>query len=52
MGIDLNDAKEDIYKGSVSVIARGIKQTIPIQLEVSGEVVHNHGYDQGKSLSG
>lgn len=51
MGIDLNDVKEGIYKGSVSVVAGGKKQTIPIQLEVSGDVVPDHGYNEGNHLS-
>ena len=51
MGIDLNDVKGGIYNGSVSVIAGGKKQTFPIQLEVSGEVVPDHGYNEGKRLS-
>ena len=51
MGIDLNDLKGGIYKGYVSVIAGGKKQTVPIQLEVSGEVVPNHDYNESKRLS-
>jgi hypothetical protein len=51
MGIDLNGVKEGNYKGSVSVIAEGKKQTIPIQLEVSGDAVPNHGYNIGNHLS-
>lgn len=51
IGIDLADAKEGIYTGSVSVTAKGKKQVIPISLNVSGEIVANHGYNEGYRLS-
>ena len=51
MGIDLNGVDSGDYTGSVSVIAGGEKQTIAVQLNVSGETVPNHGYNQGKRLS-
>ena len=51
MGIDLTGIEKGNYSGSVSVIAGGEKQTIPVQLKVAGETVPNHGYNQGKRLS-
>lgn len=51
MRIDLDDVKEGIYTGFTSVIAGGEKQTVPIQLEISGDIVPNHGYNEGKRLS-
>ncbi len=51
MGIDLNDVKVGIYNGSVSVIAGGRKQSIPLRLVVSGEAVPDHGYNDAKHLS-
>jgi hypothetical protein len=51
MGIDLANAKEGTYQGSVSVIADGIMQSIPVQLEVHGNRVSNHGFDEGSRLS-
>ena len=51
MGIDLTDVKEGTYEGSVSVIADGMMQSIPLQLEVHGERVTNHGFDEGRRLS-
>lgn len=51
IGIDLDVAKEGIYTGSVSVIANGKRQVIPILLTISGEAIANHGYNEGKGLS-
>jgi len=49
--IDLEGIEPGTYSGSVSVVARGEKQTVPIRLKVSGETVPNHGYNEGKRLS-
>ncbi len=51
MGIDLANAKEGTYIGSVSILADGMKQSIPVQLEVHGKRVSNHGFDEGSRLS-
>lgn len=51
MGIDLDGIETGTYSGSVSVVAEGEKQTVPIQLKISGEAVPNHGYNEGKRLS-
>lgn len=51
MGINLAGVKEGTYIGSVSIAAGGMKQFIPLQLEVHGEKVSNHGFDEGRRLS-
>ncbi len=51
MGIDLSDKDKGTYFGSVTVSVGEEKHIIPLQLIVSGEVVCNHGYNQGKRLS-
>ncbi len=50
-GIDLSEASTGIYKGSFSVLADGEKQKIPFKIKVSGEIVANHGYNEGSRLS-
>ena len=51
MGIDLTNVKEGTYEGSVSVVADGMKQSIPLKLNVHGRGVINHGFDEGRRLS-
>jgi hypothetical protein len=51
MVVDLEGVTAGAYSGSVTVLANGDKQIVPLQLEVSGEAVVNHGYDEGKRLS-
>ncbi|MCK5464601.1 MAG: hypothetical protein KAI95_16345, partial [Bacteroidales bacterium] len=51
MGIDLANVKEGTYEGSVSIVAEGRTQSIPLLLEVKGDRVHNHGFDEGRRLS-
>ena len=51
MGVDLKGIGPGDYSGSVSVVAGGEKQAVPIRFKVSGEAVPNHGYNQGKRLS-
>lgn len=51
IGIDLDGISDGVYEGMV-VISSGTKaQKVPVKLTVEGEVVPNHGYDQGKSLA-
>ena len=50
-GIDLAVIKKGNYKGSVSVLANGEKQTVQVKIKVSGPVVPNHGYNESKRLS-
>jgi len=51
MGIDLGSTVEGTYNGSVKVIVGNEKQVIPLRLNVSGEVIPDHGYDEGERLS-
>ncbi|HEX7411786.1 MAG TPA: glycoside hydrolase domain-containing protein [Bacteroidales bacterium] len=51
IGIDLEGVGEGNYTGSVSVLANGERQTVPLLLKVGGEVVPNHGYNEGYRLS-
>ena len=51
MGIDLDSIIAGTYKGSVSVSSGGEKQVIQLVLKVTGDIVYNHGYDEGSHLS-
>jgi hypothetical protein len=51
MAMDLEGIEKGDYTGSVSVLANGKKQTVPLRLKVAGEVVSNHGYNEGSRLS-
>lgn len=51
VGIDLDGIEKGNYTGSVSVVADGEKQTVPLLLKVAGEAVPNHGYNKSKRLS-
>ena len=51
LGIDMESAEEGTYAGSVSVTSGEEKQTILLSLNVSGETVPNHGYNEGSRLS-
>lgn len=51
IGIDLEGIKEGNYTGYVSVIAKGEKRVVPLLINVAGEVVPNHGYNEGARLS-
>ncbi len=51
IGIDLTDVKEGSYQGRVYTVSEGDMQSIPIQLEVHGNKVANHGYNEGERLS-
>ncbi len=51
MGVDLTNIGVGNYSGTVSIVAHGEKRVIPIRLEVSGEFVPNHGYNEGARLS-
>ncbi|HRO45902.1 glycoside hydrolase domain-containing protein [Agriterribacter sp.] len=51
LGIDLQGVEKGSYSGSISVISNKGRQKIPVVLEVEGQVVPNHGYDEGKRLS-
>ena len=49
--IDLDGVKKGSYTGSVAVIANGKKQVMPLLLNVAGDTVPNHGYNDGYRLS-
>ena len=51
IGADLDSIKSGIYKGSVTVIAGGEKQVVPLLLKVTGDPVSNHGYGEGARLT-
>ena len=51
VGIDLTDIKEGTYEGRVYTVSDGKMQLIPIQLEVYGDKVTDHGFNEGKRVS-
>lgn len=52
MGINLPETAKGIYYGSVNISADGVhEKTLKIKLEISGKVVADHGFDEGKRLS-
>jgi hypothetical protein len=51
VGIDLTDVKEGTYEGSVYTVSEGNMQSVPIQLDIRGDEVDNHGFNEGKRLS-
>lgn len=51
LGVDLEGVEAGTYSGSVTVIANGEKQAVPLRLIVSGDALDNHGYNEGKRLS-
>ena len=51
VGIDLENAAHGNYTGSVTVRVGDQSRCVPLQLEVSGDTIPNHGYDEGKRLA-
>lgn len=51
IGIDLEGIEAGNYSGSISVLAEGEKQILPLRLIIAGEPVLNHGYNEGRRLS-
>ena len=51
IGIDLDGVSEGNYTGSVSVLANGERQAVPLLLKIGGDVIPNHGYNEGYRLS-
>lgn len=51
IGIDLEGTDPGDYSGIVTIVAGKEKQTIHLDIIVAGEVVANHGYNEGNSLS-
>ena len=51
MTIDLSGVKEGSYSGSVTLNADGRKQVLPLSIKIAGELVADHGYNEGYRLS-
>ena len=52
IGINLPETAKGIYYGSVNISADGVHgKNLKIKLELSGKVVADHGFDEGKRLS-
>ncbi len=51
VGIDLDGVVPGDYTGIVTVVASGKKQNIELRLKVVGEIVNNHGYNEGNRMS-
>ncbi len=51
IGIDLDSVATGTYRGSVSILSGNEKQIVPLALKVTGNLVSNHGYDEGSHLS-
>ncbi|KAA9034375.1 hypothetical protein FW778_22680 [Ginsengibacter hankyongi] len=51
MGINVPESAKGKYEGAVTIAANGVSSTIKIQLAVSGKVVADHGFDEGRRLS-
>lgn len=51
LGIDLADIRAGSYRGVFTVRAGGEKQMIPITIDVEGDHVSHHGFDEGRRLS-
>lgn len=51
IGIDLPRTAKGIYKGTVIVTVGNETQVTPVQLELHGEILEDHGFDEGRRLS-
>lgn len=51
IGTDLEGIPAGVYKGTIIVSSGKSMQKIPVELNVSGDEVTDHGYDQGWRLS-
>lgn len=51
IGIDLEGTDPGNYSGIVTVVAGKEKQIIHLEIKIAGEVVDNHGYNEGNTLS-
>jgi hypothetical protein len=51
-GVDVPATARGMHHSSISIQARGMKpQVIELDLNITGDVIANHGFDRGKSLS-
>ena len=51
IGVDFSNAAKGTYYGTATVSDNKKTQTIKIHLDVEGDVVEDHGYNEGKRLS-
>jgi hypothetical protein len=51
IAIDLDSIPSGNYRGSISIVAGGESQVIPLLIKVSGDPISNHGYNEGSHLS-
>jgi len=51
IGVDLEGIDKGNYAGSVTVVSGKEEQSIPLQFNVAGDLVPNHGYNEGSRLS-
>jgi hypothetical protein len=51
LGVDLDKTAPGNYKGDVSLISGNEQFQVPFSLKISGEVIPNHGYNEGSRLS-
>ncbi|MEX2594169.1 MAG: glycoside hydrolase domain-containing protein [Anditalea sp.] len=51
IGVDLSEVAKGTYYGTAEVAANNKTQKVKIQLEVDGEEVKDHGFNEGKRLS-
>jgi|WetSurMetagenome_2_1015567.scaffolds.fasta_scaffold04513_4 hypothetical protein len=51
IGINLDSIFNGTYRGLVTILSGSEKQVLPISLNVSGNQVSNHGYNEGSHMS-
>ncbi len=51
MGVDLEGIPAGVYTGVMTISSGDQKQEVPIKINVSGEVIKDHGYGEGKSMA-
>ncbi|MEO8415644.1 MAG: glycoside hydrolase domain-containing protein [Ginsengibacter sp.] len=51
IGINLPESAKGNYDGTVTVTCGSVSKTIKIQLELHGEVLNDHGFDEGRRLA-
>ncbi|MDP4291959.1 MAG: DUF6067 family protein [Bacteroidota bacterium] len=51
ISMDLEGISKGEYTGTVTVMANGEKQVVPLMLKVEGETVSNHGFNEASRLA-
>ena len=51
LGIDLEGISAGVYHGAITIGTEQTAKTVKLALEIKGEPVVNHGFDNGKNLS-